>query len=89
MLVLLYICCNISVNMYMFEKVMYMCMYAAICVWVCMCAQMFVYQHIDIYAVHILCIYKEKISMHVCICEYICVCICLSCIWNVLIYIYN
>ena len=56
--------------------------------WVCMCAQMFVYQHIDIYAVHILCIYEEKISMHVCICEYICtcVCICLLCIWNEYIY---
>ena len=97
MFVLLYMCYNISVYMYMFEKVknnymhmsayvymcastcVYMCMhvyvYVYICVWVCMCAQMFVHQHIDIYAVHILCIYEEKISMHVCICEYICACV--------------
>ena len=52
-------------------------------------------KRIIIYTEHILCIYEEKISMHVCICEYIyacvciaCVCICLSCIWNVSIYIY-
>ena len=48
---------------------MYLCMYVAICVWICMCVQMFVYLHIDIYAVHILCICEEKISMHVCIYE--------------------
>ena len=41
------------------------CMYAYICVCVCMCVQMLVHQHIYIYAGHILCIYVEKISMHV------------------------
>ena len=51
--------------------------------------QIFVHRHIDIYAGHILCIYVENISMHVCICEYIYMYIylCLSCIWNVFIHI--
>ena len=44
----------------------------------------------SIYAGHILCIYEEKILKHAYICEYIyaCVCICLSCIWNVFMYIH-
>ena len=37
-----------------------MCVYVAMLVWVCMCLQMFVYQHMDIYAVHILFINEEK-----------------------------
>ena len=42
----------------------YICEYVCICVWVCMCVKILVYQHVDIYAGHILCIYEEKISMH-------------------------
>ena len=89
MLDLSYMCYNISVHMYLFEKLqiiiciclpmciivyvlMYMCVCMHMCMYVsihmCICVQMFVYHHIDIYAVHIPCIYEEKISMHVCIC---------------------
>ena len=64
-----------------------MCINVYVCIH--MCIQIFVYQHIYMYAGHILCIYDKKILKHVCICEYIyaCVCICLSHICNVFIYI--
>ena len=60
----------------------YVCMHMCVHKCVCMCVHIFVDQHIDIYAGHILCIYEEKISTHVCIFEYIytCACIYLSCI---------
>ena len=60
-------CACISAYMMCMHVYVYVCM--TTCVWACMCAQIFVYQQIDIHAGHILCIYEEKISMHVCICE--------------------
>ena len=51
----------------------YVYMYVCACTYIYeygyVCVQIFMYQHIDIYAVHLLCIYDEKISMYVCICK--------------------